>query len=562
MIIVITGQRADYSIKTGGRIMKYTALYERLSRDDELKGESNSITNQKQFLEKYAIDNGFNCFEHFSDDGYSGTNFERPAFKQMIQEIEDGKIDTVIVKDMSRLGRHYLKVGFYTEMMFPEKNVRFIAVNNSYDSINENDNSFVPFINIMNEWYAKDTSKKIQTVFMTRMKEGKRCNGSIPYGYYRKAGDKEKLYIDDKSAEVVKTIFSLALDGNGVTEIARILSEKRVMIPSAYAEIYHPENSRNHSYHNPYMWSSKTVSDIIHKREYVGDTVLHKTVRKGFNDKRRQLTETKEHIVFKSTHEALIDEASWKRAVKMVDARTHRKLANGTNTHMFSGLLYCSECGHILTYSSPESFHRKNGKTYPSDSCFRCGGYKNIYRNCTPHYIRTDILEEHISTICEKLGNMVRYGKAEFENRLIDSIDKKNMQNKIDNKAELKRSKQRLVELSKLLTTLYEDSVSGRINGRLYQKLMNEYDNEQKELELKIEYYEDLINKDNTNRYNICEFINTIEEYNNCNDITSKMLHRLIDKIVIHEASGRGKNRFQKIDIYFNYVGIIDYILN
>ena len=214
---------------------RITALYERLSRDDEIQGESNSITNQKQYLEDYAVQNGFENIRHFSDDGYSGTNFNRPAFNALLAEIEAGRVGTVIVKDMSRFGRNYLQVGFYTEMMFPKKGVRFIAVNNGVDSANPADNDFTPFLNIMNEWYAKDTSKKIKAVFKARMRDGKRVSGAVPYGYYRKPEDKQTLYVDEVSASVVRRIFQLACEGMGATAIADTLSADKVLIPSAYA---------------------------------------------------------------------------------------------------------------------------------------------------------------------------------------------------------------------------------------------------------------------------------------------------------------------------------------
>lgn len=231
---------------------KITALYERLSRDDELQGESNSILNQKKYLEDYARKNGFNNIQHFTDDGYSGTNFNRPGFQSMIAEIEAGHIATVIVKDMSRFGRNYLEVGFYTEIQFPSKGVRFIAINNNVDSANPTDNDFTPFLNIMNEWYAKDTSNKIRAVFKSRMQDGKRCSGSIPYGYKRVPGDKQTLHIDAEAAAVVRRIFDMAASGASLAQIGQTLSDEKVLIPSAYEERHHPEAARNHSYHDPY----------------------------------------------------------------------------------------------------------------------------------------------------------------------------------------------------------------------------------------------------------------------------------------------------------------------
>ena len=245
------------------RTSKITALYERLSRDDDLNGESNSITNQKQYLEDYARRNGFTNIRHFTDDGFSGVNFNRPSFQELIKEVEAGNVATIIVKDMSRLGRNYLQVGFYTEVLFPQKDVRFLAINNSIDSNNASDNDFAPFLNIMNEWYAKDTSNKIKAVFDARMKDGKRCSGSIPYGYNRLATDKQTLVVDPVASEVVKRIFLLANEGKSPRAIAELLTEEKVLIPAAHAKEYHPEQYNGTKFSDPY-----TLGNVNHKSDF------------------------------------------------------------------------------------------------------------------------------------------------------------------------------------------------------------------------------------------------------------------------------------------------------
>ena len=256
------------------RTSRITALYERLSRDDDLTGESNSITNQKKYLEDYARRNGFENIRHFTDDGFSGVNFNRPGFQSLIKEVEAGNVETLIVKDMSRLGRNYLQVGFYTEVLFPQKNVRFLAINNSIDSNNASDNDFAPFLNIMNEWYAKDTSNKIKAIFDARMKDGKRCSGSIPYGYNRLPNDKQTLVVDPVASEVVKRIFLLANDGKSTRAIAEILTEEKALTPAAYAKEYHPEQYNGNKFTNPYLWAMSTIRNILDRQEYLGHTVL------------------------------------------------------------------------------------------------------------------------------------------------------------------------------------------------------------------------------------------------------------------------------------------------
>ena len=290
------------------RTSKITALYERLSRDDDLTGESNSITNQKQYLEDYARRNGFENIRHFTDDGFSGVNFNRPGFQSLIKEVEAGNVETLIVKDMSRLGRNYLQVGFYTEVLFPQKDVRFLAINNSIDSNNASDNDFAPFLNIMNEWYAKDTSNKIKAVFDARMKDGKRCSGSIPYGYNRLATDKQTLVVDPVASEVVKRIFLLANEGKSPRAIAELLTEEKVLIPAAHAKQYHPEQYNGTKFSDPYTWGMSTIRAILSRQEYLGHTVLRKSVSTNFKLHKRKNTDEEEQYVFYNTHEPIISQ--------------------------------------------------------------------------------------------------------------------------------------------------------------------------------------------------------------------------------------------------------------
>ena len=285
---------------------KITALYERLSRDDEQQGESNSITNQKKYLEDYARSKGFRNIRHFTDDGYSGTNFNRPGFTALLEEVKAGNVGTILIKDMSRIGRNYLQVGFYTEMLFPDKGVRFIAVNNNVDSDNPTENEFTPFLNIMNEWYAKDTSKKIKAIFRNRMENGIRCSGAVPYGY--KMAEDKTLLVDEEAATIVKRIFAMAADATPLTQIAKVLTEEKVLIPSAYWEQKEGMASRNHRYHDPYLWTNTAVGYIVDRKEYLGHTVLGKTFRDSFKSKKRRKATEEELLFFPDTHEPIIDQ--------------------------------------------------------------------------------------------------------------------------------------------------------------------------------------------------------------------------------------------------------------
>ena len=535
--------------------IKYTALYERLSRDDEMQGESNSIVNQKRYLEEYAQAQGFKNIRHFTDDGYSGTNFKRPGFQKMIAAIEAGEIDVVCVKDLSRFGRDYLKVGFYTEIMFPEKGVRFIAINNSVDSANPTENDFTPFLNIMNEWYAKDTSNKIRTIFRSRMQDGKRCSGAIPYGYRRDPEDKNHLLIDEEAAKVVRRIYQMVIDGMGSQAIANQLTADNVLIPSAYLEQSEHGESRNHSYHDPCRWNCTAVSYILDKQEYMGHTVLGKTICENFKTKKRRKARPDELIIFENTHEPIIDAETW-HLVQKLRRRTRRKLANGSYSHRLSGLVYCADCGKRLSYSSPQSQHRPDGKTYDADSSFRCPTYKSMYGECTMHYIKSSTLDKLVDEAVRKIARYVLRNEQAFleQVRVLTSADQKHTQS--EDKKELVNIKKRIAELDNYIKRLYEGNASGKIPDRQFEKLMAQYDSEQQELEERVKEIEVSIHEIQQESENGQQFVRLVQKYRDLTEIDQTALNEFIDKVVVHEATGgRTTDRSQQIDIYFNFIG-------
>lgn len=535
--------------------IKYTALYERLSRDDEMQGESNSIVNQKRYLEEYAQAQGFKNIRHFTDDGYSGTNFKRPGFQKMIAAIEAGEIDVVCVKDLSRFGRDYLKVGFYTEIMFPEKGVRFIAINNSVDSANPTENDFTPFLNIMNEWYAKDTSNKIRTIFRSRMQDGKRCSGAIPYGYRRDPEDKNHLLIDEEAAKVVRRIYQMVIDGMGSQAIANQLTADNVLIPSAYLEQSEHGESRNHSYHDPCRWNCTAVSYILDKQEYMGHTVLGKTICENFKTKKRRKARPDELIIFENTHEPIIDAETW-HLVQKLRRRTRRKLANGSYSHRLSGLVYCADCGKRLSYSSPQSQHRPDGKTYDADSSFRCPTYKSMYGECTMHYIKSSTLDKLVDEAVRKIARYVLRNEQAFleQVRVLTSADQKHTQS--EDKKELVNIKKRIAELDNYIKRLYEGNASGKIPDRQFEKLMAQYDSEQQELEERVKEIEVSIHEIQQESENGQQFVRLVQKYRDLTEIDQTALNEFIDKVVVHEATGgRTADRSQQIDIYFNFIG-------
>ena len=530
---------------------KITALYERLSHDDDQAGDSNSIVNQKKYLEDYARKNGFSQIVHFTDDGYSGTNFNRPGFQAMIAEVEAGRVSTIIAKDLSRVGRNYLETGFYIEIMFPKKDVRFIAVNNGIDSASANENDFAPFLNIMNEFYARDCSSKIKSVFDARMKDGCRCSGSIPYGYYRVKGDKQTLTIDMEAAEVVKRIFLLANEGNSSGKIAEILTEENVLIPAAYAEKHHPEQSNGKKYTNAYLWNVSTVRAILNRKEYLGHTVLHKSAGTNFKLHKRRATTEKEQYVFLNTHESIISQELWD-SVQERRKRANRASPRGTHHHRLCGFLFCADCGRQLTLQT--HYAKKNKAVQYS---FRCGGYASHINNCTGHTISATTLEAVLLDAVQCISrHVIKDEKALAEELQSMWLQKQAAKPKQD-KSELKCLQKRYDDLSDLVRGLYENLVSGMLPERQYKQLMRQYDDEQAEIEEKITGIKETLDADETKPPDAQKFIAIIRKYTDPTEVSDVMLRELVDKIIVHEAEGKGNAKTQQIDIYFKYVGQI-----
>ena len=533
--------------------IKVTALYERLSRDDEQAGESNSIQNQKMYLEEYARQKGLRNIRHFSDDGYSGTNFNRPGFTALLEEIEAGHVETLVVKDLSRFGRNYLQVGYYTEILFPKKGVRFIAINNSVDSANPTDNDLTPFLNIMNEWYAKDTSNKIKAVFKSRMEKGLRCSGSIPYGYKRTKDDKQQLLVDEPATEVVRRIFRLACQGIGTTAIAEMLTADKVLIPAAYAAKTSPENCRHKEVIDPYRWSATTVGYILDRQEYLGHTVLGKSICENFKTKQRRAATADELMIFPDTHEAIIDQDTWDIAQKL-RSKKKPKAANGTYTHRLSGLVYCADCGARMGFISPDSGHRE--KHYDSDSAFQCGNYRNKGGECVSHFIKTSVLEVAILQAIQAVSKYVLENEDEFISQL-KAVWNDNKSKHTDlGQQELDQAAKRMAELDTLIQNLYESSVKGTLPERQAQRMIQQYDEEQILLERRVEELKSQIQYEEVKQAETGRFIALVKKYKDCTELTDTMLYAFIDRIEVHEATGgRTIYRQQALDIHFNFIG-------
>lgn len=540
-------------MRTATEAKKITALYERLSRDDELQGESNSIKNQKQLLESYAHKNGYSPIRHFTDDGVSGTTFEREGFQAMIAEVEAGNVGAVIVKDMSRFGRDYLKVGFYTEVMFKEKGVRFIAINNGIDSANQQDSDFTPFLNIMNEWYARDASRKIQAVFKSRMQDGKRVSPSVPYGYLRSPEDKQKLIIDEEPAAVVRRIYQMVIEGKGVTAIADILTAEKVLIPSAYAKIHCPENDHSKGFTNPYLWSPTAVSYILEKQEYMGHTVLGKTVSVSYKTKKRRRAEPDELMIFKNTHPAIVDEETWHLAQKL--RKTVRKPSYDRPPHPLTGLVYCADCGSKMTHRQPSPTKKKK---YDADDAYICGSYRQRTRDCTMHFIKTSVLWELILTAIREVSDYVRQDEQAFIDKVQKTSTVQMAETQREQKRRLAEATERNGELNTLIKKLYEGNATGKIPDKHFERLLSEYDSEQTALETEIEDLKAQIDSFNEDSAKADKFIAVVRRYTDFTELTTPMLNEFIEKVVVHEATGGRTDRKQKIDVYFNFVGQVE----
>ena len=534
---------------------KITALYERLSRDDEQQGESNSIVNQKKYLEDYARFKGFRNIRHFTDDGYTGTNFNRPGFNALLEEINAGNVDTLLIKDMSRLGRNYLQVGFYTEILFPEKGVRFIAINNGVDSDSPIENEFTPFLNIMNEWYAKDTSKKIKAVFRNRMEHGLRCSGAIPYGYYRKPGDKQHLYVDDEAASVIRRIFALAANATPVPRITEILTEERVPIPAAHMETAAGTESRNHKYQDPFRWNTGTVSEIIRRQEYLGHTVLGKTVKDSLKSKRHVVKNPDDLLVFPNTHEAIIDQDTWELANKHLK-RKPKRIANGTFTHRLSGLAFCADCGGRMSYAAPSASKIEAGTARECDGSYQCSQYRNRSHNCINHYIKAADLEEILLQSVRTVSQFVLENEEEFVQQLMEQWNRQQLMVSSEDRKELAAAKKRLKELDTLIDGLYEDRIKGSIPERQINRLISQYDSEQSKLEARIDELEKQNGASAPKKADVGRFIDLIKKYQEMTEISDAMLYEFIEKVVVHAPVGEKRRyRKQQVDVYFSFIG-------
>ena len=527
-----------------------TALYPRLSHEDELQGESNSISNQKRILETYAKQNGFSNLRWYTDDGYSGANFQRPGFQAMLADIEAGKVGTVIVKDMSRLGRNYLQVGMYTEMIFPQKGVRFIAINDGVDSA-QGENDFAPLRNIFNEWLVRDTSKKIKAVKRSKGMSGKPNTSKPVYGYLM--DEDENFIIDEEAAPVVRQIYSLCLAGNGPTKIARMLTEQQIPTPGT---LEYRRTGSTRRYHPGYecKWATNTVVHLLENREYTGCLVNFKTEKPSYKLKHSIENPPEKQAVFENHHEPIIDRETWERVQEL---RKQRKRPNRYDeVGLFSGILFCADCGSVMYQQRYQTDKRKQ-------DCYICGSYKKRTADCTAHFIRTDLLTAGVLSNLRKVTSYAAKHEARFMKLLIEQNEDGDRRRNAAKKKELEAAEKRIAELSAIFKRLYEDSVTGRISDERFTELSADYEAEQKELKERAARLREELSKAQEATANAEKFMNVVRRHTTIEELTPTLLREFVEKIVVHESVAldgkrRGKLRRQEIEIYYSFVGKVE----
>ncbi|MGP6359626.1 DUF4368 domain-containing protein [Streptococcus pyogenes] len=526
---------------------KITALYERLSRDDELEGESNSIVNQKKILEEYASKNNLTNIIHFTDDGISGTQFDRPGFMEMMNGVNTGNIGCIIVKDMSRLGRDYLKVGQCMEIL-RQKGVRLIAINDNVDSFYREDD-FTPFRNIMNEWYARDTSRKIQSTFRSKGESGKHTASTPPYGYIKDEKDKDKWVVDEKAAEIVRRIFNLTMDGAGPYKIAKILEADKIDIPAYHQQKmgYGLHQSKNFEY--PYRWCSSTIASILKKKEYLGHTVNFKT-RKHFKDKKSKYVSEDNWLIFENTHEAIIDQETFDN-VQRIRGNVKRYPDGWGEYHPLTGLMYCADCG------SKMYVHRTNN--YKNIPYYVCSNYKKVPCGTlcpSAHRIKAEVVINLIQETLKDIKNYLGEDNEAFIHSIQNEMEEKEKAHIEKKKIRLTESQNRLQELERLMCRIYEDMILNKIPNNRYEILNNQYETEQITLSKEIKDLEQQVSRYEKETDRAKKFISLISRYENFDELTTTMINEFVEKIIVHERDRKGSQTSkQKIEIYFNFIG-------
>lgn len=524
-----------------------TALYARLSKDDDLVGDSNSIVHQKEILAKYAKEHGFTNIEFYVDDGFSGTNFNRPDFQRMMADAEEGKISTVIVKDMSRFGRDYIMVGYYTEIYFSNLDIRFIAINDNVDSNIQTENDLTPFKNVFNEWYARDTSKKIRAVFKAKGNSGKHLTTNPPFGYKKDPNDKDKWIIDDEAAATVRRIFQMYVDGYRISEIGHKLTEEKVETPILYYMNRGIKTNARSEY--PEIWDLMSIKYILSQTAYAGHTVNFQTAVKSYKTKKQVNLPRNQWVIFRNTQEAIIDEKTFETVQQMRKAKRARTKYNEPN--MFSGLLYCADCGNHLTI-------QRVARNRKMDN-FSCATYRKKKKGlCSCHRILVSDLETIVKEDLQKVCEYVFLHEKEFTDEYLSGSKRETVKFQSKTKAELKRLSERQEEIGRIIRKLYEDNVNGRITDERFDFLAKSYEDEGNDLKTKIQELQIALSASVQDEERLSKFLKVVKSYTKIEELTPEILNSFIEKIYIGETEKYDGRKMQEVEIIYKFVGAIN----
>lgn len=524
-----------------------TALYARLSKDDDLVGDSNSIVHQKEILAKYAKEHGFTNIEFYVDDGFSGTNFNRPDFQRMMADAEEGKISTVIVKDMSRFGRDYIMVGYYTEIYFSNLDIRFIAINDNVDSNIQTENDLTPFKNVFNEWYARDTSKKIRAVFKAKGNSGKHLTTNPPFGYKKDPNDKDKWIIDDEAAATVRRIFQMYVDGYRISEIGHKLTEEKVETPILYYMNRRIKTNARSEY--PEIWDLMSIKYILSQTAYAGHTVNFQTAVKSYKTKKQIRLPKEDWIIYRNTQEPIIDEKTFETVQQMRKVKRARTKYNEPN--MFSGLLYCADCGNHLTI-------QRVARNRKMDN-FSCATYRKKKKGlCSCHRILVSDLETIVKEDLQKVCEYVFLHEKEFTDEYLSGSKKETVKFQSKTKAELKRLSERQEEIGRIIRKLYEDNVCGRITDERFDFLAKSYEDEGNDLKTKIQELKNALASSVQEEEKLSKFLKVVKSYTKIEELTPEILNSFIEKIYIGETEKYDGRKMQEVEIIYKFVGAIN----
>lgn len=545
---------ADPTVKEDAMLdqQKITILYCRLSNEDALDGESNSIQNQKEFLTRYAAEHGYTNLKILVDDGYTGTNFDRPGVQEGFALVKQGLVGCWLVKDLSRFGRDYLTVGQYTDIIFPSYDVRFIAVNDGVDSERGDSDGFAAIRNLFNEWYPRDTSKKVRVVFRQKGTSGKHL-GKPPYGYRTDPADKDHWIIDEDAAPVVKRIFDLAIGGKGPEQIARILEQDKVLTTKAlYAKQSenHPDpKKRKKMPERPYHWIGQSVVGILERMEYTGCTCNFKTYSKSYKLKKRIPNATEDMCIFPDTQEAIVSQAQWDRVQEL--RKNKRRPTKAERQGLFSGLLFCPDCGNKLHFATCKSFDGKQDH-------YVCSSYKSGRGTCSAHYIREDVLRELVLERIRAVNAYIRQDVEGFQEEWLQCRRSDQERNIREDRKRVEQAKKRLADLDVLLSRLYEDFVLGDLNKERYKKMTADYEAEQEQLKLEIEVTEEWLETQETMSADVDAFVALTQKYVDVPELTPTIVNEYIKKIEVFAPDKSSGKRVQKVKIYFNFVDDVE----